>query len=264
MAGPIRHIVSVLKKRDLKNGYYSITCEGFPGAAKCKPGQFLQVKIPSGTLYFRRALSVASADQESGQVEFIIKELGRGTSVLARVKRNDQLDILGPLGKPFTFPRLTNRVILVGGGVGFPPIMYLASELVKRGHEPTLIDFCYGGRTVLDLVERKRIARLGINFHGSTDDGSFGHRGLVTEVVEKILSSGDRTKTIIQACGPQAMLKAVDKLASNYSVGGELSLEAPMPCGLGICLGCVVDLVGGGRARVCADGPVFAIGEVKL
>ncbi|MEW5994959.1 MAG: dihydroorotate dehydrogenase electron transfer subunit, partial [Candidatus Zixiibacteriota bacterium] len=138
-------------------------------------------------------------------------------------------------------------------------------ELVRRGYNPRSIELCYGGQSATDILERSRIRRLGVKFYPATENGSLGERGLVTQVVEQCLQSADGKQPLrLYACGPEGMLKAVNELGLKYDVPGQLALEAPMPCGIGICLGCVVRLAEGGYARVCCDGPVFDIGEVIL
>jgi dihydroorotate dehydrogenase electron transfer subunit len=209
-------------------------------------------------------MSIASADTESGELEIIFKIFGRGTRALSAYGKGAQLDILGPLGGKFSMPRKGETALMIGGGVGFPPLLYLATEMVRRGIDPKTIEFFYGGRTADDILERSRIKKLGVNFRPSTDDGSFGTRGFVTTDVEKYIETSQQKKLRIYSCGPELMLKAVDDLGLRLGVPGELSLEAPMPCGFGVCLGCIVPLRRGGYARVCTDGPVFKIGEVLL
>jgi dihydroorotate dehydrogenase electron transfer subunit len=136
--------------------------------------------------------------------------------------------------------------------------------MVNRGYEAKNIEFFYGGRSAQDILERNRIKKLGVNFHPITEDGSYGEKGLVTAPVERFINDGDKARMKLYACGPDGMLRATNELGMRLGVTGQLSLEAPMPCGVGICLGCVVPLVKGGYARVCQDGPVFEIGEVAL
>lgn len=264
MIKPVHQRVEIIKKRDLNNDYYSVTLGPFKGAGKCQPGHFLHIKLPTGALYFRRAMSVAAIDRSRKTIEFIFKAMGRGTNLLATLRKGDSLDILGPLGNGFTLPGKSETIIMISGGIGFPPPLYLATEMIQRGYDPKKIEFFYGGRSRLDIVEQSRIKKLGVNFHPTTDDGSFGTKGLVTHLAEKIIAEKDPKKMKVYACGPEPMLKAVNELALKYAVGGQLSLEAPMPCGVGICLGCVVKLTKGGHARVCVDGPVFEVGEVEL
>lgn len=215
-------------------------------------------------MFFRRAFSVASVSVTKHEIEIIFKVVGRGTRLMTELRKGDVVDLLGPLGQPFRFPRKTEQAILVAGGVGFPPLLFLTARLIEKGHDPGRIDFFYGGRTSMDVIERSRIKRLGVNFHPVTEDGSTGEKGLVTESVEELLIDRGAKKVRLYGCGPEGMLKATNNLGLRLGIPGQISLEAPMPCGIGVCLGCVVPLVKGGHARVCCDGPVFNIGEVAL
>jgi dihydroorotate dehydrogenase electron transfer subunit len=183
---------------------------------------------------------------------------------MAGMQVNDKLDVLGPLGRAFDMPSADEHSIMVAGGVGFPPLLFLAERMVEQKFDARSIEFFYGGQTSADILEQERLKRLGLNFIPVTEDGSLGQTGLVTEPVEEYIKKAGKEKTRIYSCGPEGMLKAVNELAIRLGVAGQVSLEAPMPCGVGICLGCVVPLIAGGHARVCREGPVFDIGEVIL
>ena len=265
MTKPACEDAFLIKSKDLKNNYYSLTFGSFNRAGQCRPGHFVHVQLPCSDVFLRRPMSVASVSPEKQELEIILKVLGRGTRMMSDLKKGAPVNILGPLGLPFRMPKRSQTVIMVAGGVGFPPLLYLASEMVSRGHDPSLIEFFYGGRSSGDIVEKPRIKKLGVKFHPVTEDGSAGSRGLVTQAVEQFITArGKSAKPVMYGCGPEGMLKATDDLGRKYDIGGQLSLEAPMPCGIGICLGCVVNLREGGHARVCCDGPVFDIGEVIL
>lgn len=254
----------VKKNRHLSNDYHALTLGPLSHVRKCRPGHFVHVQLPKTEVYFRRPMSVAAADPERDEVEFIFKVFGRGTALLAGFRKGMELNILGPLGSTFTMPRVNETSLLVAGGIGFPPLFYLAAEMVRRGIDPETIQFFYGGRSSGDILERSRIKKLGVKFRPVTDDGSLGQKGLVTEAVEKYIDNNPEKKLRIFGCGPEPMLKATDELGRRLKIPGQLSLEAPMPCGFGVCLGCVVPLREGGHARVCQEGPVFKIGEVLL
>ena len=254
----------VIKVRDLHNKYFSMTLGPYSRAVECRPGSFIHVRLPSSNLLFRRAMSVANVDPSKGQIEIIFKVFGRGTEALSHFRHGDKLDILGPLGVPFTLAKKGERTIMIAGGVGFPPLYFLAATMIVHGYNARKIHFFYGARTSGELVERSRIRKLGVNLHFTTDDGSFGTCGLITKPLQEFIEQHRNEKLRIYACGPEAMLKATNELGVQYHIPGQISLEAPMPCGIGVCLGCVVPMTAGGYARVCCEGPVFNIGEVRL
>jgi dihydroorotate dehydrogenase electron transfer subunit len=254
----------VKKNRHLSNDYHALTLGPLSRAGKCRPGHFVHVQLPETEVYFRRPMSVAAINPETDEMEFIFKVFGRGTAILSRFCKGMEINIMGPLGNTFTMPRKNETSLLVAGGIGFPPLLYLATEMVRRGFDPGAIEFFYGGRSSEDILERNRIKKLGVNLRPVTDDGSFGQKGLVTEAVDRHIIEHPKKNYRIFGCGPDPMLKAADALGLRHRIPGQLSLEAPMPCGIGICLGCVVPLRKGGHARVCQEGPVFEIGEVLL
>jgi dihydroorotate dehydrogenase electron transfer subunit len=256
--------VKLIAKRDLNNNYFSQTFAPLSRAKDCLPGQFVHIQLPNGAVFFRRAFSVASVDTRKHAVEIIFRIFGRGTRVLGGLKIGDSISILGPLGVPFARPGKKEIAVMVAGGIGFPPLLFHAEALVKSGFDASRIFFFYGGKGTGDIVERSRIKKLGVTFVPVTEDGSLGQKGLITTPLGAFLSANTGSALRIYGCGPEGMLKAVNNLALKHKVEGQLSLEAPMPCGVGICLGCVVPLTNGGHARVCWDGPVFNIGEVAL
>lgn len=263
MTKPICQDTLLIKKRDLKNGYYSFTFGNYLKVKDCRPGHFIQIELPFTNIFFRRPMSIASSGLPKGSIEMIFKVVGSGTELLRQLEKGSTVNILGPLGVPFKNPKKNERVLIVAGGVGFPPLLYLTNTLIEKGYDPKHIEFIYGGRSSADILEVSRIKKTKVNFHPVTEDGSFGEKGLVTKPLEKLLKTGS-SNFRIYSCGPEGMLKAVNNLGLKYNVPGQLSLEAPMPCGLGICLGCVVPLTKGGYSRVCCDGPVYEIGEVAL
>ncbi len=255
--------VSITKISDLKRGYFRLNIAPFSKAAKVKPGQFVHVQIPGCGVYFRRAFSIYNFNAADGSIEILFKVVGRGTACLAKCRRGDRLGIVGPLGNTFRFPLKKETPVLIAGGVGFPPMYLLAVHMIEKGFEGERIVFLYGGNTKDDLVDISRIRKLGVELILTTMDGSYGQKGLITEPLKRIID--DRCgKVRLYACGPEGMLQAVDTLACDNDVPGQMSLEAPMPCGVGICLGCVRPLREGGYTRVCRDGPVYNFGEVLL
>jgi dihydroorotate dehydrogenase electron transfer subunit len=254
---------TIERKKELGNSYFAFEIGPLSKAKSIKPGQFVHIRIPQTEIYFRRAFSVYDVHPKSRSVEIIFKVFGRGTTLLSKLHPGDMLDVLGPLGKSFTPPSKKETSLLVAGGIGMPPIYFLAKELVAKKFDKSKIIFFYGGYSRKDLVELARIKKLGIKVVTSTEDGSLGFKGLVTRALAKEIENST-AKFRIFACGPEGMLRAIDKFALEKNIPGQLSLEAPMPCGIGICLGCILPLTAGGYTRVCREGPIYNIGEVRI
>lgn len=264
---PQRCEVAENRPLDKSGLYYSLSITGFRPARRVYPGQFVHIKVSDALdPLFRRAFSIADYDPGSGTLEIIYKVIGRGTGILGAKKKHEHIDVLGPLGNRFAAIPRKKTVVIVAGGVGFPPLYFLAKYLVDKGHPGDRILFFYGGRTKADLVEMKRIRGLGVDFVACTDDGSYGFTGFVTEAVMQRLIDLKTSQAQICACGPEPMLAALQESARRKGFAGEMSLEAPMPCGVGVCLGCIKQTMGTPQkyVRVCYDGPVFGLGEVKL
>ncbi len=255
------------RRLDKVGRYFRLTIDGFRAARPVSPGQFVHVKVAEGLdPFFRRAFSIAGYTPEKGILEIIYKVVGRGSSALSGLTYGDRLDLIGPLGNRFSRPPKAKTAILAAGGVGLPPLYFLARHLVDKGHPSDRLIFIYGGRTQSELIELPRIRQLGITTVFCTDDGSYGYRGLVTEAVARHLDGRKQNQIHLYGCGPEPMLAALQNLALAGGWSGELSLEAPMPCGVGVCLGCIKPSLKrpGDYVRVCYDGPVFGMGEVQL
>ena len=232
------------------------------------PGEFLHIKPTSegNDPLLRRAFSIFDYDEQTGTVDVLYKVFGRGSAILSRVAAGHVLDLLGPLGNGFPIPNKSKQLLLVGGGVGIPPIYLLAKTCLRNGHDPKLIKFLMGFGKAEDCVMGERVGQLPIEQALSTDDGSRGHKGFVSDLLKDKLSGGMAgDKTVIYACGPEGMLKSIQGLAKEFTTPCYLSLESIMPCGLGTCLGCVVKQEGEDKyLRVCREGPVFEANEVEL
>ncbi len=255
------------EKLDNAGQYFRLTVSGFLTSKKIRPGQFVHVKVTDGIdPFFRRAFSVADYEADCRRLAIIYKVVGRGTRYLANLVKGDCLDLIGPLGTCFSAIPRSKTVIMAAGGIGLPPLYYLAKDLVVRGHHPAKILFFYGGRRRPNLIELNLIRRLKVKTIPCTDDGSFGFHGLVTEAIENRLEELNPAKTVLCGCGPEPMLDSLQKLALTRGLEGEISVEAPMPCGVGVCLGCVKPLLNqpDKYVRVCHEGPVFKLGEVKI
>ncbi len=230
-------------------------------AVSCEPGQFLQVKTSAQhDPLLRRPISIYDVDQDSGSITLLYKVVGRGTQLLTELKSKDNLNVMGPLGKGFSLPKHPQKVLLVGGGVGIAPLMYLARRLKEL---ECSVKVLYGVANSAELVASDRFRKLGVQLGTATMDGTAGHQGLVTTLLQPQLASD---LDLIYTCGPEIMMAAVAEFAAAHNIWGECSLEEHMACGVGACLGCArkLKLEDAGYVKVCKDGPVFNMQVVEL
>lgn len=231
-----------------------------------RAGRFLHIQVDPGPLpLFRRAYSILSA--HGNEVEVLFKLAGAGTRLLARRGIGEAISVVGPLGNSFTPPASDETAVLVAGGVGLPPVLRWAENLLEAGCQADHQVMLYGARHAGELVLRDRLAALGLRVEYSTDDGSFGYHGRVTELLSRELERAVAQGRGIRyyACGPASMLASCAQFTERTGVHGELSLETPMPCGTGVCLGCIVPCRDGDQTRykrTCMEGSIFSAAEV--
>jgi dihydroorotate dehydrogenase electron transfer subunit len=260
----------VFAYKRLNEQYHSLTIVSPEVCRRAAPGQFVAVRAPNDrSLLLRRPFSIHRVDRRpgwAGTVEIVFDVRGPGSDLLARSRQHNVLDILGPLGRPFRLPKEPTNCLLVGGGIGAAPLMFLAEELRDHGHR---VDFILGGRSqehILRLIEAKR---AGLTVTITTDDGSSGARGVVTDVL------GDTCRAtntrVVYTCGPVPMLRAVARICSELRLPCQVAWEEIMACGFGACLVCAVpvkleedgvDGEGWGWARCCTEGPVFSASRI--
>ncbi len=215
------------------------------------PGQFVEVRVDgSPSTFLRRPISINFVDRENNELWLLVATVGQGTKQLAKLKFGDVLNCVLPLGNGFTPAKQGEKVLLVGGGVGVAPLLYMGAEMKRQGIEPT---FLLGARTANDLLMLPIFNKYG-RAYVTTEDGSMGEKGFVTNHSILTLEHFDRIST----CGPTPMMKAVARYARQNNVDCEASLENLMACGLGACL-CCVEKTTEGNLCVCKDGPVFNI-----
>ncbi|MEN6349182.1 MAG: dihydroorotate dehydrogenase electron transfer subunit [Syntrophomonas sp.] len=231
---------------------------------ECRPGQFVHVIV--GNTYdplLRRPLSLYDVDHENGTITLLYKVVGRGTELLTRLGTNEHLDVMGPLGKGFSVPDKPRRNLLIGGGMGIAPLVYLARQLKTAKHEVTVV---YGVERAEQLVARERLLTLGVKLYTATEYGDADLAGLLTTAV--VFSGDIRNEDFdfLYTCGPEPMMASWLNYAKLKGIPGEISLEEHMACGVGACLGCARKLKKDDQsyAKVCKDGPVFDLREVEL
>jgi dihydroorotate dehydrogenase electron transfer subunit len=263
--------VKVKDIRELGAHTYLLTVSTPEQARLVRPGQFVMLKcvedVEENPL-LRRPFTIFNIHRNarSGKpvgLELLIKDVGAGTRKLAQVRSGQMLDCFGPQGRGFhvsaEMRNRTETACLVAGGIGIAPLYLLAQSLLSQNVKPILF---YGGARIADLVLHDCFERLRIETFFTTEDGSFGERGIVTQPLARYLKTGSRRETRVYCCGPWGMMKAIHELSVQSNVQCEVSLEARMGCALGACLGCVIhsskDSAGEDQyIRVCQDGPVM-------
>ena len=243
---------------DIGSGYRQLTLSAPAVCPQVKPGQFIHLRVPGlGESLLRRPFSIYRAT--AGTISVLYKQVGKGTRELAHLPVGGHADFIGPLGNGFPLPPPEGRMpVLVAGGYGVAPLSLLASNLDAVG-----IVFV-GGRTAEDLLCLEDFWEMGWALEVTTEDGSAGLKGRVTDALDAWLRKGQ--PAIVYACGPDGMLEAIDQRLGQHGLPGWLSLDKHMGCGVGACLACVqrVHTEDGGTRwkRCCCDGPVFAAGEI--
>lgn len=251
---------TVLKHELSGGGYRRIVFEAPRCADEAQPGQFVHIRIPGlPAAALRRPFSICMAEED--RITILYKTVGIGTEAMSRLVAGDKVSLLGPLGNGFPLDIGERFPVLVGGGYGIAPLLFLASRLPRKG-----VVFA-GGRSKEDLLLEKDFRDLGWDYRVATDDGSAGVRGFVTDALDVWDAGVERGNCELFACGPDGMLRAVAERARAWgNLPAWLSMDKHMGCGVGACLACVQTLRSADGAeelmRVCNDGPVFAAAEI--
>lgn len=236
-------------------------------ARKARPGQFLHLKINSPYIFLRRPFSIHRVRQDT--IYILFKVRGKGTALLSQYRRGDILDIIAPLGEGFSCTQATlgkKTKILVAGGIGVAPLMFLgeylvSSRLIKKKEAVVLL----GAKTKEEILCESDFKKLGFKVYIATEDGTKGVRGKITSLLKGVLPVYSNYGGIhIYACGPEEMFHEINNIIGDYpDASCEVAFEQFMGCGLGVCLGCVVNTKYGYK-RVCKEGPVFNLKELVL
>ena len=265
--------VSVLFKEKLREKIFRLTLTSPLISKKAKPGNFVHIKVGSnGYPLLRRAFSIHRAQKDKNSFDILFKVVGKGTEILSKVIPGETLDILGPIGNSFSLPQRKKEIMLVAGGMGIAPLWFLFTQLAKifksefgsSGQDK--LTFFLGAKSKKELLYLEKLKMMGVRLIVSTDDGSLGIKGQVTDVFLNAIKrrNEDHRNLAIYSCGPQMMLEKMSEMAKRLNLSCQISLETHMPCGVGACWGCVVKLKDGTYKRVCVDGPVFDAREVDL
>lgn len=256
--GPVQTTCEVLARRR-EGAYWLLSVSSREIAERAEPGQFVDIAVEAPGTLLRRPFSVARVSKQgpfAGTVDVVFDAHGPGTEWLTELQPHDVVDVIGPLGSPFPIPKRRVGCLLVGGGYGTAPLFFLAERLAREGLR---VDLLVGARSqdrLLNVIEAKR-SSASVTF--TTEDGSYGERGRVTDVLDDVL---DRTGAgVVYACGPNPMLRAVSERCVDREVPVQVAVEEHMACGIGICFTCTLPLrAKDGQVRMkrsCIDGPVF-------
>lgn len=247
--------LTVTENVELHANYALLKLTSSTALPEMHPGQFAEIRIDgSSSTFLRRPISINFVDRELNEIWFLVQKVGDGTRRLGEAKAGDVINVVMPLGNGFTMPEnASDKLLLVGGGVGTAPMLYLGEQLAKRGFKPT---FLLGVRSGKDLLQLDQFATYG-DVYTTTEDGSHGEKGYVTQhsILNKVAFNQ------IYTCGPKPMMMAVAKYAKSHDINCEVSLENTMACGVGACL-CCVENTAEGHLCVCKEGPVFNINKL--
>jgi dihydroorotate dehydrogenase electron transfer subunit len=263
---PVQEMGEIFAVQRMGN-YFQFTVVAPGVAASFAPGQFVAIAVggDNSSMPLRRAFAlygVKPTGDFAGTIQFVVAEHGPGTQWLVRRRAGEQLDLVGPLGNPFRLPRRKVPAVLVGGGYGAAALIPLAQQLIDAGSD---IEFIVGASTAGRLFGELAAKRVAGSVMVTTDDGSAGVRGRVTDVLPAAIK---RTNAhIVYACGPMPMLRGVGDVARAHSVAAQVAVEEAMACGVGVCMTCVLPVRGDdGQSRYvrsCVDGPVFDAALVR-
>ena len=260
MSGPVQHRGEIFAMQRVGD-YVQFTVVAPRIAEEFRPGHFVAVAVGGENtgMILRRAFALSGATpggQFAGTVQFVVADHGPGTRWLVQRRPGEFLDLVGPLGQPFPLPARPAAAVLVGGGYGAAPLLPLAQALLDAG---SAVEFVLGAATASRLYGELPAKRLVGQVRVTTDDGSAGERGVVTDVLDDVVRRIGAE--VIYACGPMGMLRAVAQFAENHGVRSQVAVEEAMACGIGVCMTCVLPVRGeDGRSRFvrsCVDGPVF-------
>ncbi|MFP5111215.1 dihydroorotate dehydrogenase electron transfer subunit [Bacillaceae bacterium C204] len=254
-----KELCKISSQKEIAADIFELTVQGEFVSQINSPGQFVHIRVTNGSdPLLRRPISISSFDKKQKKMTMIYRMEGKGTSMLAQLRPGMEIDILGPLGNGFSIDEVSRgeTALLVGGGIGVPPLFELSNQLVDKGVK---VIHVLGFQTEEAVFYEQEFLNNGETYV-TTVDGTYGRKGFVTDVMK------DLQFDCIYTCGPTPMLKAIEQNYSDKKLF--LSLEERMGCGIGACFACVCkradDLAGVSYKKVCSDGPVFRAGEVLI
>lgn len=259
---PLLAKAKVVSNNEVAPDHFILSVETRDMARRARPGQFVHLSCGNGqSLILRRPFSFYSVEGEI--VSFLYQVKGKGTGLLKNYSQGEEISILGPLGRGFSYKNNRRKKVVVAGGVGLAPFPFLIKDMILKAKiKPEDIILVYGARNKKFLVGLDRLRKLGISLWLSTDRGDKGFKGMATDLLINLLKKKPIENGDYYTCGPEKMMKKVVEIATNYGRGVQVCLEERMGCGVGACLSCVRK-VSGQYLRICKDGPIFWGDEVE-
>lgn len=256
----------ILSNKELKPGYFLIELNSPDIARSSLPGQFIMIRI--GDSYdplLRRPMSIHNVSAKRGVIEVLYQAAGKGTRILSEKKKKESIDILGPLGNSFFIYKDIKAYLLAAGGIGIAPFGFLIKSIKKINKDASILLFI-GGKSEADILENVEFKKSECDIYISTEDGSAGEKGVVTELLNRYLERNNNNSALY-VCGPQGMMKEAASIAKRYNLKCQVSLDERMACGIGICMGCVVSIIDDNTKEtaykcICREGPVFNANKV--
>ena len=261
---PIQENCRIIDHQQVSPRHFKLLLDSHYISSQALPGQFVNVKCsPNLDPLLRRPLGLHRIGKGQHSLELLYEVVGKGTTALTSFFVGEQLNLLGPLGQGFDLNIKKRNHLLVGGGVGIVPLLFLAEHLKSESNTP--INVFIGAKNRELVLGEKDFREIADQVLVATDDGSYGEKGLVSDLlngfIDNQLTASQKDTTIIYACGPQAMLRAIADLAFQEKIDCQISLDARLACGIGACKGCAVKTTTGYK-MVCKDGPVFDAKEI--
>ncbi len=259
--------VTIVENIEISAGYFRLVIHSPELAENTNPGQFIMMKVADNyDPLLRRPMGIYKVSNKNKNpcVELIYQVVGKGTAIMQKMKKGQQVDMLGPLGNGFTIPQNIKIAVFVAGGIGIAPLAMLAEKMVKEVTDIKTYLFI-GGKSKNDVLCLDDFKKLNTEICITTENGSLGNHGIVTNPVRKFIDQKANHQASFFACGPFQMLKAVAELTAKKNITCQVSLDRRMACGFGACLGCVIKVTQGDNGtykNVCTDGPVFDAKEV--
>jgi dihydroorotate dehydrogenase electron transfer subunit len=271
-----KELCKIIDNKQVAPGHYVLKLKTSSIAKKAQPGQFVQILCSMDSMDPLLPRPFSFLDVEKDVISILYHVVGKGTGILSKLEKGKSLSVLGPLGNGFKVSpepgaRSPEKIILVGGGVGIPPLYHFAKDVLKKKSiKKENIHVLLGARTKSLLLCESEFKKLGVHLEVATNDGSKGLKGFVSVLLTRLLRApGSELRAQVFTCGPTIMMKTVSQIASEFNVSCQVSVEVPMACGFGACLGCAIKLRAPGSelpahrfAIACTEGPVFKGSEI--